>query len=152
MIKLSAHEVGKKALIILKFKIGRQGIDLRPSEFAQRITKNAQRIGCPREELLGFFNRFLIPEILHSCELRGHHYDSEPNEREAKIAFRMLKMGFFWDLHDLRNEVYSIVEKTPLEFNEVASIVTHIANRHLWDQFGEGEAVTLDISGEFKLD
>ena len=151
MIKLSANEVGKKALTILKYKIGQRGIDLRPSEFAQHVTKNAQRIGCPREELLDFFNKFLVPEVLHSCELKIHFQKIEPSEREAKIAYRLLKMGFFWDLRGLREEVYRIVEKTPLEFEEVAAIVTNIAKKHLRDEFGEGEAIELDIDGGFEL-
>ncbi len=152
MIKLSANEVGKKALIILKFKVGNRGIDLRPVEFAQHVTKNAQRIGCPREELLEFFNKFLVPEVLHGCELRGHYDNSEPSEREAKIAFLMLKMGFFWDLRGLREEVYRITEKVPLEFEEVAAVVTYIAKSHLNGQFGEGEAIKLEISGGFDLE
>jgi len=136
----------------LKYKVGQRGIDLRPSEFAQHVTKNAQRIGCPREELLAFFNRYLVPEVLRSCELtddvkKGY----EVSEREAKISYRLLKMGFFWDLRGLREEVYRIVEKTPLKFEEVAAIVTNIAKKHLRDEFGEGEAIELDIDGGFEL-
>lgn len=151
MIKLSANEVGKKALIILKYKIGQRGIDLQPSEFAQYVTKNAQRIGCSSEELLDFFNKFLIPEVLRSCKLEIHFQKTEPNEREARIAYRLLKMGFFWDLRGLREEVYRIVEKTPLEFEEAAAIVTDIAKKHLRDEFGEGETIELHIDGGFEL-
>lgn len=60
-------------------------------------------------------------------------------------------MGFFWDLRGLREEVYRIVEKTPLEFEEVAAIVTNIAKKHLRDEFGEGEAIELEIDGGFEL-
>lgn len=151
MIKLSANEVGKKALIILKYKVGQRGIDLRPSEFAQHITRNAQRIGCPREELLEFFDKYLVPEILHSCELKIHHQGHEPNERESKIAYRLLKMGFFWDIRGLREEVCRIVKETPLEFEEVAAIVTNIAKKHLRDEFGKDNVIELDIDGGFEL-
>lgn len=151
MIKISSKEVGRKALVILKYKVSRQGIDLRPSEFSQHVTKRAKLIGCPREELLVFFNKFLLPGILKSCELKGEDSNSEPSEREAKIAYRLLKMGFFWDLRGLRDEVYQIVDKTSLTFEEVASIVVHIASKHLRDEFGEGDAIKLDIEGGFDL-
>lgn len=145
MIKLSAYDVGKKALIILQFKIARQGIDLRPGEFAQYITKNAQRIECPREELLVFFHKFLVPEVLRGCELNASRNVSVSSEQEAKIAFRLLKMGFFWDIRNLREEAYRIAEKTPLEFHVVAAIIKFIAVRHLNDEFGEGDAIKLEI-------
>lgn len=150
-MKLSSYEVGKIALTILTFKISNQGLELKPREFAQHVTKNSQRIGCPREELLEFFNKFLVPEVLHSCELKGHYDDSEMTEREAVLAYRLLKMGFFWDLRGLRDEVNRIVENTPLSFDEVAPIVNHIALRHLNDQFGKSDTITLDISGDFEL-
>ena len=151
MIKISAYAVGRKALIILKYKVRKQGLDLRPSEFAQLVTKRAQLIGCSRDEILAFFNKYLVPEILVGCELKGQQEDrSLPNEREAKIAYRLLKMGFFWDLRGLREEVYRIVEKTPLEFEEVAAIVSNIAEKHLRDELSEG-AIGLDIDGGFEL-
>lgn len=152
MVKISAHEVGAIALVILKYKIGRQGIDLRPAVFAQFITKRARLIGCPREELLAFYNKYLVPEILRNCELtRYDKMGHEVSEREAKIAYRLLKMGYFWNIRGLRDEVNIIVEKTQLGFEEVAAIVTNIAKKHLRDEFVEGEAAELDIQGGFEL-
>ena len=144
-------EVGEVALVILKYKVSHQGIDLRPSEFGPFITKRAQLIGCSREELLAFFNKYLVPDVLRICELTNVSHQYTPSEREAKIAYRLLKMGFFWHLRGLRDEVCRIAEKTSLEYALVAAIVTDIARKHLRDEFCEGDDLKLEVDGEFEL-
>ncbi len=151
MSKLSAVEVGKIALIILKHKYARQGAELRPGEFIPYVTKRAQLIGCTREELLQFFSKYLLPEVLHSCELTGLQVNHEPSEREVKIAYRLLKMEFFWNLRGLREEVHRIATKTSLKFEEVAPIAIYVARKHLRDEFEEEKLSELDIEGSFEL-
>ena len=147
MLRLNKYELGKKALTILQCKIKRNGMDLRPDEFARKVTKLSQLIDCPREEVISFYEKFLIPHVIRGCQMKTTRFDeSAPSEEEARIAYRVLKIDYFWDISDLREEAQHIVDKTSLKFEEVAAIAIHIAKKHLKNEFGEGEALELEVT------
>lgn len=149
MVKMTKHEFGQKCLIILQFKARRNGMELTPEIFQAKIIKCAQLLGATREEVLDFYTKFVIPEVMLGCGTKIEGYSpKEPTEREAWIAARILKIEYFWDLKNLRREAYNISEKISVSFKEAAAIITNIATKHLWDQFGEGDEVTLEITDD----
>jgi hypothetical protein len=145
MLKMSSRDLGKYALVMLQYKIAKSGVDLRPTEFDEKITREAQRINCPREELLAFYRRFLIPEVLKVCKLDLKPEHTTPSEREGEISYRLLRLLYFWNLNGLRKEVRCISDSTPLDFEQVAAITLDIVSHHIKMQFGEGEHVKLEL-------
>lgn len=121
-------------------------MEMRPEAFSQEVDKLVRLEVGTREELLEFFDKYLMPEIRKGCGLKAESEKSIPTQKEAHFATRILKIRYFYDLRDLRGEAYRISEKTPLAFEEVAAIITDIARKHICDQFGEGEAVKLEIT------
>lgn len=132
MVKMTKIEYGQNCLRILRFKVRKNGMELRPEVFEDKIMKCAQLLGAGREEILDFYSKFIIPEVMMGCAIKIKGYSpQEPTEREAWIAARILKIEYFWDLKNLRREAYGISEKIAVSFEEAAAIITHIANKHL---------------------
>lgn len=148
MVTMTKYELGVTCLTILQFKIHRNGMELRPEMFEQKVQKIAKLLNLAREEVVFFFKKYLLPEILAGCNLGARTKYPEPNEREAWLAYRILKIEHFWELQDLRTEVRRIVDRTSLDFEDVAAIAIHIAQKHVCDQFGEGDDVKLNITDE----
>lgn len=147
MLTMTQFELGKKCLTILQYKIRRNGMELRPEVFEQKVQKVSRLLNAQREEIVAFFKKYLLPEILVGCNLGPKGHSPNPNEREAWIAYRILKIEYFWDLRELREEARSITNKTPLSFEEVAAIAAFIAHKHVRDQFGEGVDTDLNVTG-----
>ena len=140
------YELGKMAFIILIYKIKRQGMDIRPKEFLEESESLCNYIKCSRDEFKAFVLKFLVPEALRGCGLDAEIDKGIPTEREAEIAYLLLKRRFFWNIQDARGEAYRISEKTPLDFQQVAAVVIHLLKSHIAEQFGEGETLELKIA------
>jgi hypothetical protein len=147
-IKMTQYMLGKKSLQILRIKMRKKGLNVGP-ELNDEIDKLTEYIGYPREEIVDFINKFILPEVKIGGGLSQDVPEIEPTEREAFLAYRYLKIKFFWNAGGLRQECQSIADKIPVSFEEVSAIALYILQKHLRDQFGGTDTRnSLEVIGE----
>ncbi len=154
-MKMTQYELGKNCLVILRLKTAKKGMTVDQS-LTNQITKFATLIQAScrevsRDDLADFYEKYLIPAAQMGALGRWHSCADEvaPTEKEAYIAYRLLKFQHFWGLDGLRDHVKSLADKCPLSFEVIASIAVHIANKHLRDQFGDIDTKhPLEVTGE----
>ncbi|MFA6552144.1 MAG: hypothetical protein WCT19_01435 [Candidatus Paceibacterota bacterium] len=143
---MTQHEFGKRALKILKYKVERNSGVFKPEEFSERAGSIAKDIHCSKEDLLAFYQKYLLPEVLIGCNFKGERCLSEPTELEAFIASDLLERFYFCNSANLKDEVDRISEKTGIVLEEVIAIALYVLGIHIYQQFGSASKTKLVIT------
>ncbi len=136
-MKMSSYELGLKSLVILLEKI-----EKKPDFMSEHVMRrDAKRTKCGMDEIQAFWKKFFW-EIPKSGTMETLLINT--TEREAWIAFRILKMHFFWDFREIGKQITLIASLTGLSRKDVSAIIEYIMRRHLRDTFADPRSGKLD--------
>lgn len=109
---------------------------------------DAKRIRCSFLEVDDFWGHFFGQQAGGPHSNAHLLEDKIFTEREAWIAYRILKMHFFYDFRQIQTHITNLSETTGLPRNEVKAIVQLIMRKHLRDEFGNanGKLDELEIT------
>ena len=129
------------AFQIFLYKTSQKGLDLQPDVIKEMVQKDAALIGCGRDELMAFAQKHMVPAALAGCGFKSVASKPEPEEtmREMWLAYRLLKIHYFWSLGGLADHVRNISAGTGISYKDVAAIAYAIAAKHLRDELENRE-------------
>lgn len=152
MIKMTKREFGEACLAIHMNRIRRGRIEMSAEEFQERNAKLARCLEVGADELKRYWFKYILPQMANACG--DDNSLSSLAERmknatdcELHIAIRYIEERHFWGLENLRSEVTRISEQIPVadSFEKVAAIAKRVVRRHFDEQFGERDAIDLQI-------
>lgn len=135
--KMKRTEAGLIALRVLQYKVRRNGFELIPEKFRQKMERYAILVGSSREEVTKFFEDHVLPEVNRGCGIGKNVTLPQPSNRDCLWALAIVSKEYLASTKGLKDEIGRICDIMGLKFHEVASLAHHIITENLKREFGE---------------
>ena len=136
---IDQKEAGCIALLILQYKVKKNGLNLQVNEFNQLLESRARSLKFPKQMIKSFYEKFLLPQALRANGLIQEASLTPPtNNLEDKIAIALAQHECFHYTVRIGEEVQRIhaAQSPHLSLDKIKSFAHYVISQRLKNEFG----------------